>query len=83
MNYFYKIFKQSFIKSYESYSFLYIYFLHFLIMGVLLLELYKSVLRCVKLFFIHPLVKLKTLSIFSALCLFRANYFIILKNIPI
>jgi hypothetical protein len=48
-------------------------------MGVLLLGLYKWVLRCVKLFFIHPLVKLKTLSIFSALCLFRANYFIIIK----
>jgi len=59
MNYFYKIFKQSFNKSYGSYSFLYIYFLHFLIMGVLLLGLYKWLLRRIKLFFIHPLVKLK------------------------
>ena len=50
-------------------------------MGVLLLGLYKWLLRRIKLFFIHPLVKLKTLSIFPALCLFGANYFIILKNI--
>jgi len=48
-------------------------------MGVLLLRLYKWVLRCIKLFLINPLVKLKTLSIFPALCLFGTNCFIILK----